>query len=209
MMKDTIEHGGDRRHIAQEFSPVFDGTVRSEQRAGPLVAAHDDLQQIFGRGQRQFPHAEVIDDQQRHRRHRFHKLPARAVGDRFSQIIQQHVSLTVQHAVALLNGGLSDGLGQMRFAGAAGAEEQCIFALADEGAGSQVEDQAAIHLLIEGEVEVVQSLVRVAEGGLLAAPVEQPLAAPGQLIGDQAPPGGAPLPADGGACAAALGQSSP
>src|ERR1017187_1271657 len=48
------------------------------------------------------------------------------------------------------------------------------------------ERKATIHLRIEGEVEVVQGLVRVAEGGLFAAPVEQPIAAPGQLIGDQA-----------------------
>jgi hypothetical protein len=35
----------------------------------------------------------------------------RAVGDRVGQIIQQHMRFAVHHAVALLDGGLPDGLG--------------------------------------------------------------------------------------------------
>jgi hypothetical protein len=74
----------------------------------------------------------------------------------------------------------------MRLTRAAGPEEQCVFPFAEKSAGSQVENQTAIHLRIEGEVEVVQGLLRVAEGSLFAPPFEQSLAAPGQLIGDQA-----------------------
>ena len=39
------------------------------------------------------------------------------------------------------------------------AKKQRVFALADEPAGGQIEDQTAIHLRIEGEVEVVESPV--------------------------------------------------
>jgi hypothetical protein len=60
-----------------------------------------------------------------------------------------------------------------------------FFPLGKERARGQVEDQAPIHLRIEGEVEVVQRLVRIAERGLFAPPVEQSLAAPRQLVGDQ------------------------
>ena len=73
----------------------------------------------------------------------------------------------------------------MTFARAAGAEKQSIFPLGDEGARGQVEDQTAIHLGIESEIEIVQRLLRVAEGGLLAPPLQQPLAATHELIGDQ------------------------
>src|SRR5271167_674147 len=73
----------------------------------------------------------------------------------------------------------------MRFTSAARAEKQCVFPLANEGTRCQVENQTTIHLRIEGEVEVVQRSVRVAEGGLFAAPIEQPLAAPAQLVSDQ------------------------
>src|SRR5260370_34126960 len=74
----------------------------------------------------------------------------------------------------------------MTLAGTTGAEKQCVFAFADEGACGQVEDQAAIHLGIEVEVEVVEGLLRIAEGGLLAPPLQQAGAAPGRFVGDQA-----------------------
>jgi hypothetical protein len=56
----------------------------------------------------------------------------------------------------------------------------------DEGASSQIEDQAAIHLLVESEVEVVEGLLRVAELGLLFSPLQKALATQGEFIGDQA-----------------------
>src|SRR5580704_17608056 len=74
----------------------------------------------------------------------------------------------------------------MAFAGAAGAEKQRVFALPDEGAGGQIEDQAAIHLRVETEVEIIKSSLRVAEGGLLAPPLQQTIAAPRQFVRDQA-----------------------
>ena len=37
--------------------PVVDWTIGCQQRAGALVAAHDDLQQILGRGERQLAHS--------------------------------------------------------------------------------------------------------------------------------------------------------
>ena len=40
MLQQAVEHGGDRGGVAQKFSPVFDRAVRSQQRAGALVAAH-------------------------------------------------------------------------------------------------------------------------------------------------------------------------
>ena len=63
VMQDAVEHGGHSRYVAQELSPVFHRPVGSEQRAGAFVTAHDNLQQIFSRGQRQLAHAEVVDDQ--------------------------------------------------------------------------------------------------------------------------------------------------
>ena len=37
VMENAIEHGGHRRHIAQQFSPVLHGAVGSQQRAGALA----------------------------------------------------------------------------------------------------------------------------------------------------------------------------
>jgi hypothetical protein len=104
--------------------------------------------------------------------HRFHILFARAAGDRVGQFIKEDVCFPIQHFVALLDGALPDGLRQVAFAGSAGAKKQRVFALIDECAGGQVEHQAAIHLRIEGEVEVIESPVGIAKGGLFTAALE-------------------------------------
>ena len=56
----------------------------------------------------------------------------------------------------------------------------------DEGAGGEIEDQTAIHLLVESEVEVVEGLLGVAELGLLFPTLQQALATQGEFVGDQA-----------------------
>src|SRR5580704_5170856 len=73
----------------------------------------------------------------------------------------------------------------MTFAGAAGAEKQRVLPLSDKGAGGQIENQTAVHLRVETEVEIIQSSLRVAEGRLFTPPLQQTVTAPGQLIGDQ------------------------
>src|SRR2546430_3221248 len=55
----------------------------------------------------------------------------------------------------------------------------------DEGAGGQVEDQTAIHLLVEVEVEVVESALRVAKLGLLGPALQQAIAATSEFVRDQ------------------------
>src|SRR5260370_42363241 len=95
--------------------------------------------------------------------------------------------LQIDSAIVLLDGSLADGLSQVTFPCSSWPQEKYIFPLADEGTRSQIEHQAAIHLRVEGEVEVVQSLMRVAEGGLFAPAIQESLTAAGQLV---APPTG-------------------
>src|SRR5436305_10644473 len=103
--------------------------------------------------------------------------PARSLCDRFGKIFQQDVGLAVKHTVALGDGGLTNGLHQMAFAGSTGSEKERIFAPGDERAGGQIEDDAAVHLRVEAEVEVIESLVAVAKVGLFAPPFEQAIGA--------------------------------
>ena len=65
-MEESIEHGGDGSRVAEQLSPVVDRAVGSEDRAGPLVAAHDDFEQVFGGVSRELSHAEIVDDEQRY-----------------------------------------------------------------------------------------------------------------------------------------------
>jgi len=64
VMQQAIEEGCDGGGISQELAPIIHGTIRRQQRRGPFVATHDQLEEIFGGGMRQLPHAEVVDDQQ-------------------------------------------------------------------------------------------------------------------------------------------------
>ena len=116
---------------------------------------------------------------------RFHVLLARAVERGVGEFIEQDVRLAVEHAIALLNGSVADGLRQVTLAGAGRAEKQRVFMLVDEAAGGQVEDEAAIHLLVEVEVEVVERLVRIAEARLFLPPLQQTVAATREFVGDQ------------------------
>src|ERR1700680_1056277 len=56
----------------------------------------------------------------------------------------------------------------------------------DEGSGRQIEDQTAIHLGIEGEVEVIDGFLRIAKAGLLSPTFQQAVAATGEFVRDQA-----------------------
>jgi hypothetical protein len=117
MMKEAVEHRADGGCISQKFPPVFDRAIRSQHRAGPFIPSHDDLQQFFGSGQWLLAHPEIVEDEQVYGHQELHALFTRAVQSGFGQLIEQGVGLAVEHAVALLDGGLADGLSQMTFAG--------------------------------------------------------------------------------------------
>jgi hypothetical protein len=55
----------------------------------------------------------------------------------------------------------------------------------DESAGGQVEHQAAIHLLVEVEVEAVEGFLWVTKLGLLRSSCQQALAATSQFVRDK------------------------
>ena len=84
----------------------------------------------------------------------------------------------VDDAIALLDRGAADGLGDVALAGTGRTEQECVFALGDEACGGEFEDERAVDFLVEGEVEAVERAVGVTESGLLVAPDEQPVLAP-------------------------------
>jgi len=61
-MQKAVEHGADGSHVAKQFAPVFDWTIGRQQRAKTLVAAHDDFEQILGRGVWQLAHSKIVDN---------------------------------------------------------------------------------------------------------------------------------------------------
>ena len=79
----------------------------------------------------------------------------------------QRVRFAIDDAIALLDRGAADRLREMALAGARRAEEERVFALADEAGGGELVEQRAIHLLVEVEIEAVERAIGIAE----AAPV--------------------------------------
>jgi hypothetical protein len=77
----------------------------------------------------------------------------------------------------------------MTFARTSGTEKQCIFSPGNETGGCQIENEAAVHFRIEGEIEVVERFLGIAELGLFAAPFEQTVGASCEFVtyeaGDQ------------------------
>ncbi len=105
-MEETIEHGGDGGVVAEELSPIFDRPVGGEQRAGALVATHDQLEEIFGRRRRQLAHAEIVDDEERDAGEEIDSGGALSVEGGFAQLFEQHVRFSVQNRVSLLDRGV-------------------------------------------------------------------------------------------------------
>ena len=156
VMQQPIQHGGDGGTIAEQLSPVFNWSVGRNKRAGSLIASHDDFQQFLGGGQWQLAHSQVVDDEKRHGSEQFHVLLAVAVQCRVCQLLQQDVRFAIQHAIALLDDSVSDGLGAVALSASCGAKKKCVFPPSDPCRSSQVEDKTAVHFWIELEVEVIQ-----------------------------------------------------
>src|SRR4029077_11329528 len=87
----------------------------------------------------------------------------------------------------------------MAFCGTGWAEKQGVFVTRDECAGGQIEDQAAIHFLVESKVEVIESTSANRGTALVwcaapanAHPAAQVRRRPGSTIAEQARTGGSP-----------------
>ena len=101
-----------------------------------------------------------------------------------SPFFEEHVGFAIEDAVALLDRGVSDRLREMTLAGAGWSEKERVLVLRDEASGRELEDELAIHLLVEVEVEDVERLAVVAKRGVLDAATEQPILALNQLVLD-------------------------
>src|SRR2546427_7183810 len=182
MVEEAIEERADGGDIAEELAPVLDRPVRAEQGADPLVAALDELEEVLGRGGRELPHAQVIDDEKGDSRELGHALAAGAGEGGVGGFLEEGVGFAGQHAMALLDERAAEGLGEMTLAPAGRAEEDDVLARGEEAAGGERGEEVAVHLLVEGEVEAVEGLVGVAKLGLLEPAGEEAIGAAGEFV---------------------------
>ena len=122
---------------------------------------------------RQFPHAQVVDDEQRHGAQGREQGLAGPVESGVSDRLDEGVGLVVEDLMALVDRGPPEGLREMTLAGAGRAEEEGILVLRDETAGGELVDQSAIHLLVKREVKAVERAIGVPEACLLVPPGQQ------------------------------------
>lgn len=111
MVQEAVEHGADGGGVSQQLAPILDGTIGGDQGTGPLVAAEDNFQEFFGRGEGQLAHPKIIDDEQGHGGYGFQVVFPAAIEGGIGKLIKQDVSFAVEDSIALLDGGLAEGLG--------------------------------------------------------------------------------------------------
>ena len=185
MVEQAIEERGDGGGVAEELAPIVDRPIRCQQRRRAFVAAHDDLQQVFGRGVWEFPDAEVVDDEQRDGGQLGEEILAGPIERGVRHLFEQRMGFPIGDAMALVDRRPADRLGEMTLARTRRAEEEDIFALEHEAARGQVVDQRTVHLPVEVEIEGVERAVRVAEAGLLQPTRDEPVLASQELIADE------------------------
>jgi hypothetical protein len=104
------------------------------------------------------------------------------VGD----FLDQGVCFSVHDAIALLDGGPSDGLSEMAFARARRPEKERVFALRHETGGGEFVYDGPIRLPVEFKIKAGQGTVRIAESGEFDASLKQAvLLSALQFIGDE------------------------
>ena len=92
------------------FPPIVHRSVRGQERGRAFVAPHDQFEEVLGRGVRQLAHAEMIDDEQWHRRQLREVVFAGTGERRLGQFFEQRVGLAVDDAIPLENRGAADRL---------------------------------------------------------------------------------------------------
>ena len=74
------------------------------------------------------------------------------------------------------------GLGEVALVRTRRPQEEPVLVLGDETAGGELEDEAAIHLLVELEVKGAERLAPVAEAGLSQPALEEPVLTALELV---------------------------
>jgi hypothetical protein len=111
------------------------------------------------------------------------EVEAAAHAARLHHAVELH---RLAHAFELLRSAvLDDEHPRHEALGSGRAEEDDVLVLGDEAAGGELEDEAAVHLLVEGEVEGVDGFVAVAKLRLFEAAGEEAIGAPGELVLDE------------------------
>lgn len=138
--------------------PLGEVQVAGDHGGGALVALGDEVVQIFVRGWPKRFQAEVVNDDQRHACQGEEFALVATGGARGVQAGGEVRAGAEQDIHALAHGAVSEGLGKMGFAGAAGADDENGCALSKVAPGGQIVHQGAVRLGQALEVKRVEGL---------------------------------------------------
>jgi len=158
VVEQPVEERGDAA-VSPRSLPSRRPAGSSEQRRGPFVAAHDQLEEISAAvcGSLRMPRSSTMSSATATRSSKYClRVPS---SEAIGQLFDRDMRLSIDDAVALLDCSAADGLGEMTLARARRTEQQHVFALTDKTRGCEIVDERAIHLLVEIEIKAVEGSV--------------------------------------------------
>jgi hypothetical protein len=179
--KEAVEDGAGGGHVAEEFSPVLDGAIGGHEGGAGLVPAKDDLEEDLAAFGWEFLEAHVVNDEQFWLEVTGEEAVFFGGADFGAQVAHEVEDAAVVHAQTGANGLQAEGLGEVAFTDARGADEKDVTGVADPLAGGQLGDSGTGDVGIEAEVEIGQA-AGVAEGGQLGAALDLAAGAHIQLV---------------------------
>lgn len=168
-MKESVEDSRGSGDIADEFAPFLKGPVGGHEGGFSLVAAHDDLEEMFAGTVWQLLDAHVVDDEQVALEVAFHDALMGEVMAVGLKIIEDVKDGAVEDESSLLDEFVTDSLGEMAFADTWGPDKEDVLGPGEELAGGELVDLLPVDGGVEGKVEAVEGALFAEVGGLGAA----------------------------------------
>jgi hypothetical protein len=181
VVEEAVEDSCGARDIAEELAPIFEWSVACHDGASGLMPPHDDFEEIFAAVLGELLHAHIVDDQE---------VGSQVAGQGgvivtesflVEKVTDDVEDGAVERGVALLDGGVADGLGEVGLAGTWWSDEEDVTGLAEELAGGQFEELPAGQCGVELPVELIDGL-EVTEAGELGAAIELAVVADGDFV---------------------------
>lgn len=181
----AVEGGRSEQAVGGEgLIPLVEVEVGGDDRGRGLVALGDEIVEVLVGGRSQGFQAEVVDDQQRHAGERGEFALVAAGRSRGVEARGEACAGAEDDIDAGAHGAVAKRLRQVRFPGAAGADDEHRGLLGEVAAGGEVVHQGAVQLRQALEVELLERLGG-AKGRASEAQGELLLFAPCDLVLDE------------------------
>ena len=169
---------------AQQSGPVVEGPVGGEDGGGLLVAGHEDVGQFVAGVGGELSEEEIVEQEQVGAAYLGSELAEVAELTGLGDVLDELVGLAIEDLEAALDGGGSEGFGNVALAGAGRADDEDVLLGVDELQGGEFEYVAPGQAGVVGPVEALEVLV-LGQTGEGVTPLEQTGVAAIELVLDE------------------------